>query len=99
MDLARLSGLIPAGVICEIMSDDGTVSRVPQLIEFCREHGLKTVTLADLVRYRLRHERSVRRGGCRIHCLLPANALLGVRVLRPGSRRARRGINTCRRRS
>jgi len=63
VDLARLGGLIPAGVICEIMNDDGSMARVPQLIEFCRRHSLKMVTVADLVRYRLRHERSVRRVG------------------------------------
>jgi 3,4-dihydroxy 2-butanone 4-phosphate synthase/GTP cyclohydrolase II len=63
VDLARLAGLIPAGVICEIMNDDGTMARVPQLAEFRRRHGLKMITVADLVRYRLRHERSVHRVG------------------------------------
>jgi len=63
VDLARLAGLITAGVICEIMNDDGSMARVPQLTEFCRRHSLKMVTVADLVRYRLRHERSVRRAG------------------------------------
>ncbi len=63
VDLARLAGLIPAGVICEVMNDDGTMARVPQLVEFCRRHGLRMVTVADLVRYRLRNERSVRRLG------------------------------------
>src|SRR5437867_3303033 len=63
VDLARLAGLVPAGVICEIMNDDGTMARVPQLVEFCRRHSLKMVTVADLVRYRLRNERSVRRTG------------------------------------
>ncbi len=61
VDLARLAGLAPAGVICEIMNEDGTMARVPQLAEFCSAHGLKMITVADLVRYRLRHERSVRR--------------------------------------
>jgi 3,4-dihydroxy 2-butanone 4-phosphate synthase / GTP cyclohydrolase II len=61
VDLARIAGLNPAGVICEIMNEDGTMSRVPQLIEFCCEHGLKMVTVADLIRYRMNHERYVRR--------------------------------------
>src|SRR6202012_648962 len=53
VDLARLSGLIPAGVICEIMKDDGSMSRVPDLIEFCREHNMKMLTVAELIRYRM----------------------------------------------
>jgi 3,4-dihydroxy 2-butanone 4-phosphate synthase/GTP cyclohydrolase II len=61
VDLARIAGLYPAGVICEIMNDDGTMARVPQLIEFCRQHGLKLLTIADLVRYRMQHERYVHR--------------------------------------
>ena len=61
VDLARIAGLNPAGVICEIMNEDGTMSRVPQLIEFCREHNLKILTVADLIRYRMQHERYVRR--------------------------------------
>ena len=59
VDLARLAGLIPAGVICEVMKDDGTMARVPDLIRFCREHGLKMLTVADLIRYRLQHERYI----------------------------------------
>jgi 3,4-dihydroxy 2-butanone 4-phosphate synthase/GTP cyclohydrolase II len=59
VDLARLAGLYPAGVICEIMNDDGTMARVPQLIEFCRRHGLKMISVADLIRHRLQHERSI----------------------------------------
>src|SRR6201996_5718363 len=58
VDLARMAGLIPAGVICEIMNDDGTMARVPDLIDFCKKHDLNTVTVAELIRYRLRHERS-----------------------------------------
>ena len=54
VDLARLAGLIPAGVICEIMSDDGEMARVPDLIPFCAEHNLKMLTVAELIRYRLR---------------------------------------------
>jgi len=63
VDLARLAGLIPAGVICEIMREDGTMARVPDLIEFCRTHGLKMLTVAELIRYRLRNERYIRRVG------------------------------------
>ena len=61
VDLARLAGLVPAGVICEIMNDDGTMARVPELAEFCREHALKMLTVAELIRYRMAHERYVRR--------------------------------------
>jgi 3,4-dihydroxy 2-butanone 4-phosphate synthase / GTP cyclohydrolase II len=61
VDLARIAGLYPAGVICEIMSDDGTMARLPELAEFCTMHGLKLLTVAELVRYRMRHERYVRR--------------------------------------
>ncbi|MGQ9632685.1 MAG: 3,4-dihydroxy-2-butanone-4-phosphate synthase [Bryobacteraceae bacterium] len=61
VDLARLAGLSPGGVICEIMNDDGTMARVPQLEEFCARHGLKMISVADLIRYRLRTERLVQR--------------------------------------
>jgi 3,4-dihydroxy 2-butanone 4-phosphate synthase/GTP cyclohydrolase II len=61
VDLARIAGLTSAGVICEIMNEDGSMSRVPQLMEFCREHNLKMLTVADLIRYRMQHERYVRR--------------------------------------
>ena len=61
VDLARLAGLKPAGVICEIMNDDGTMSRMPQLKRFALEHGIKICTVADLVAYRLAHETLVRR--------------------------------------
>jgi 3,4-dihydroxy 2-butanone 4-phosphate synthase/GTP cyclohydrolase II len=61
VDLARIAGLNPSGVICEIMNEDGTMARVPQLIEFCKEHNLKMLTVADLIRYRMQHERYVRR--------------------------------------
>ncbi len=61
VDLARLAGLYPAGVICEIMKDDGTMARVPELVEFCRAHGLKLITIADLIKYRRRHEKLIRR--------------------------------------
>ena len=63
VDLARMAGLIPAGVICEIMKDDGTMARVPDLIEFGKEHGLKILTVAELIRHRLENERYIRRVG------------------------------------
>ena len=63
VDLARLAGLIPAGIICEIMKDDGSMARVPDLVEFCRTYGLKMLTVAELIRYRMAHERYVRRLG------------------------------------
>src|SRR6187551_1382890 len=61
VDLARLAELIPAGVICEIMNDDGTMARMPDLIEFSRQHGIQIVSIADLIQYRLRKEKLVRR--------------------------------------
>jgi 3,4-dihydroxy 2-butanone 4-phosphate synthase/GTP cyclohydrolase II len=59
VDLARLAGLKPAGVICEIMNEDGTMSRIPELTKFCREHGLKMGCVADIIRYRRHHEKHV----------------------------------------
>jgi 3,4-dihydroxy 2-butanone 4-phosphate synthase / GTP cyclohydrolase II len=70
VDLARLAGLTPAGVICEIMKDDGTMARVPDLIEFCKEHSLKMITVAELIRYRRAHERYIHRKGAAV---LPTN--------------------------
>ena len=61
VDLCRLAGLRPAGVICEVMNDDGTMARRPQLEAFAQRHGIKIGTIADLIRYRLRNERSVER--------------------------------------
>jgi 3,4-dihydroxy 2-butanone 4-phosphate synthase/GTP cyclohydrolase II len=61
VDLSRLSGLYPAGVICEIMNDDGTMARVPELIEFAKKQNLKTVTIKDLIKYRMRTESFVKR--------------------------------------
>jgi 3,4-dihydroxy 2-butanone 4-phosphate synthase/GTP cyclohydrolase II len=61
VDLARLAGLYPAGVICEIMKDDGTMARVPDLVEFSKKHGIGMIAIADLISYRMRHERLVRR--------------------------------------
>ena len=63
VDLARLADLTPAGVICEVMNDDGSMARVPELSTFCRQHSLKMVTVADLIRYRLRTEQYVHRRG------------------------------------
>jgi 3,4-dihydroxy 2-butanone 4-phosphate synthase/GTP cyclohydrolase II len=62
VDLARLAGLDASGVVCEIMNDDGTMARVPDLAPYCERHGLKMVTVADLVEYRRRHEKLVERG-------------------------------------
>jgi 3,4-dihydroxy 2-butanone 4-phosphate synthase / GTP cyclohydrolase II len=61
VDLCRIAGLNPAAVLCEIMNEDGTMARVPDLAAFCGRHGLKMVTVADLIRHRMRHERLVRR--------------------------------------
>ena len=61
VDLARLADLAPSGVICEVMNDDGSMARVPELGAFCRQHDLKMITVADLIRYRLRTERYVHR--------------------------------------
>jgi len=61
IDLARLAGLNTAGVICEVMKDDGTMARVPDLVDFCATHGLKLVTIADLIEYRRRHEKLIER--------------------------------------
>jgi 3,4-dihydroxy 2-butanone 4-phosphate synthase/GTP cyclohydrolase II len=69
VDLARLAGLKPAGVICEIMNPDGTMARMPQLKKFAKEHDLKIVTIADLVRYRMQKELLVRRSA---ETLLPS---------------------------
>ena len=61
VDIARLAGLNPSGVICEIMNDDGTMARLPDLVSFCQHHGLKIATIADLINYRRRKERIVER--------------------------------------
>jgi 3,4-dihydroxy 2-butanone 4-phosphate synthase / GTP cyclohydrolase II len=63
VDLARMAGLNPAGVICEIMRDDGEMARIPDLIPFCKEYGLLILTVAELIRYRLRNERYIVRAG------------------------------------
>src|SRR5687767_2031945 len=61
VDLARLAGLIPAGVICEVMNDDGTMARVPDLVPYCERHDLKMITVADLIAYRRRNDKLVER--------------------------------------
>jgi 3,4-dihydroxy 2-butanone 4-phosphate synthase/GTP cyclohydrolase II len=66
VDLARIAGLFPAGVICEIMKEDGTMARVPDLLEFSERHDVKMITVADLIRYRLKTESFVRSVGERI---------------------------------
>ena len=57
VDLARLAGLNPSGVICEVMNDDGTMARVPDLVQYCERHDLKMITVADLIAYRRRHDK------------------------------------------
>src|SRR5881409_2703396 len=61
VDLARLAGLYPAGVLCEIMNDDGTMARLPELAEFAKQHRLKMVTIKDLIEYRMRRETFIKR--------------------------------------
>lgn len=61
VDIARLAGHNPSGVICEIMNDDGTMARLPELVEFAKAHGLKIAKIADLIRYRRRHDKIVER--------------------------------------
>src|SRR4030043_354160 len=61
VDLARMAGLYPAGVLCEIMNEDGTMARMPQLEAFAKKHGLKIISVADFIAYRLRHERLITR--------------------------------------
>jgi len=61
VDFTRLAGLYPAGVICEIMKEDGTMARIPELMEFCKTHNLKLATISDLIEYRRKHERLIRR--------------------------------------
>lgn len=68
VDLARLAGLEPASVICEIMNEDGTMARLPELEEFAKRHGLKIGTIADIIRYRTEHESTIQRVG---ECVMP----------------------------
>ena len=99
MDLARLAGLYPAGVICEIMNEDGTMARVPELELFCRHHALKMITVKDLIRYRMSHERLVRKiaeanlpttyGAFRIHAFESLHRRRAPRGPRHGGHRPR----------
>jgi len=68
VDLARLAGLEPASVICEIMNEDGTMARLPELEQFAKQHGLKIGTIADLIRHRMEHESTIQRVG---ECMMP----------------------------
>jgi 3,4-dihydroxy 2-butanone 4-phosphate synthase/GTP cyclohydrolase II len=61
VDLARLAGLNPSGVICEVMNDDGTMARVPDLVQYCDRHGLRMITVADLIAYRRKHDKLIER--------------------------------------
>src|SRR4051794_18453521 len=61
VDLSRMAGMYPAGVLCEIVNDDGTMARVPDLIEFCKEHSLLLISIAELIRYRRQNEKLVKR--------------------------------------
>jgi 3,4-dihydroxy 2-butanone 4-phosphate synthase / GTP cyclohydrolase II len=70
VDLARLAGMVPAGIICEIMNEDGTMSRVPDLVKFCEQHSLKMLTVAEVIRYRMSHERYIQRVG---EAVMPTN--------------------------
>ena len=94
VDLARLAGLNPAGVICEVMNDDGTMARVDDLVEYCARHGLKMITVADLIAYRRRHDKLVERV---VSTKLPTGfgdfEAVGYRELdrRQAPRRARQG--------
>ena len=71
VDLARLAELKPAGVICEVMNDDGTMARMPDLVEFGKRHGIRIVSIADLIQYRLRVDKLVRRAA---HCVMPTRS-------------------------
>lgn len=70
VDLARMAGLYPAGVICEVMNEDGTMARMPQLREFAKKHGIKIVSVAELIRYRTAHERFIQ---CDAQSLMPTD--------------------------
>ena len=93
VDLARIAGLTPAGVICEIMNEDGTMARVPELRAFARRHGLLLITIADLIKYRMQHERLVQRGRHR-RCCRPSTATSGCTRTRACST-ARRTWRSC----
>ena len=75
VDLTRMAGMTPAGVICEIMNEDGTMARVPDLISFCEIHGLKMITVAELIRYRMERESPMSHFRARSYSLTPASTL------------------------
>ena len=97
VDLARLAGLIPAGVICEVMNEDGSMARVPDLADYCERHGLKMVTIADLIAYRRRNDRLIERV---VETRLPTTFgdFRGGRLPLAGRRQAPRGAGQGRRR-
>ncbi|GAB6053648.1 3,4-dihydroxy-2-butanone-4-phosphate synthase [Magnetospira thiophila] len=81
VDVARLAGLTPAGVICEIMNDDGTMARLPDLVKYAQRHGLKIGTIADLIAYRLRHDRIIAKAQeCDLESIYGGNFRLHVYV-------------------
>ena len=93
VDLARIAGLYPAGVICEIMNEDGTMARVPQLAKFAKQHGLLMITIADLIQYRMRTESLVRRVAS---AKLPTEyGDFRVHVVRESARQAGRTSRSC----
>lgn len=79
VDLARFAGLTPAGVICEIMNDDGTMARVPNLVEFCKLHGLAMITVADMIRFRVANERPAHPYASAYALALPGEASAAAR--------------------
>jgi 3,4-dihydroxy 2-butanone 4-phosphate synthase/GTP cyclohydrolase II len=82
VDLARLAGLNPSGVICEVMNDDGTMARVSDLVGYCERHGLKMITVADLIAYRRRHDKLVERVvGTRLPTAFGEFSVVGYRSL------------------
>jgi 3,4-dihydroxy 2-butanone 4-phosphate synthase/GTP cyclohydrolase II len=91
VDLARLAGLSPAGLICEIMNDDGTMARMPDLEKFGADHGIRILSIADLIQYRLEHEKLVveRMGG---DVVLPSGKTWTVRVFQSGEREYLAGV-------
>ncbi len=90
VDLARMAGLIPAGVICEIMNEDGTMARVPDLVGYCERHSLKMVTVADLIRHRRRTEKLVRQVAA-VRMPTSVRRLHGLRIREPSGRGAAPG--------
>ena len=86
VDIARLAGLTPAGVICEIMNEDGTMARLPDLVAFAQRHGLKIATIADLIAYRLRYERVVRRADETVLTVFTAASSAWSPIPRPPAR-------------